>query len=151
MNGLPKTAQARDAAEDRSYESIQVGDEVTWTRVIDEEAVAAFAALTGDYNPLHMDAAYATTTEFGARIVHGMLVAAFFSTLVGMYLPGRRALFLAQQVQFAKPVSIGARITFRGRVRRKTDGLRMLDVDTSAINEAGEEVVRGRAQVKVRP
>src|SRR5512140_2419625 len=96
-----------------------------------------------------MDSTYAGATEFGERVVHGMLIASYSSTLVGMYLPGRRALFLAQQVQFAKPVRLGERITFRGRVRRKTDTLRLLDIDTRALNEAGEEVVRGWAQVKV--
>lgn len=117
--------------------------------MIDAATVAAFAQLTGDYNPLHMDKAYASTTEFGERVAHGMLVASFFSTLVGMYLPGRRALFLAQQVQFTKPVRLGERITFRGCVRHKTDALHMLDVDTRAFNEAGDEVVRGWVQVKV--
>jgi 3-hydroxybutyryl-CoA dehydratase len=136
-------------ATDRSYESITPGDEAAFSRVIDEPAVAAFAALTGDYNPLHMDREYAAATEFGQRVAHGMLVASYFSTLVGMYLPGRRALFLAQQVQFTKPVTVGERITFRGRVRHKADSLRLLDIETSAFNDAGEEVVRGRAQVKV--
>lgn len=139
----------RPTAPDRNYGSIAPGEEASFSRVIDEAAVATFAQLTGDYNPLHMDATYATTTQFGERVAHGMLVASFFSTLVGMYLPGRRALFLSQDVRFAKPVRLGDRITFRGRVRRKTDSLKMLDLDTWAINDAGEEVVRGRAQVMV--
>ncbi len=140
---------SRPAAPDRSYDGIQAGDEAAFSRVIDAAAVDAFAALTGDYNPLHMDDGYATGTQFGGRVAHGMLVASYFSTLVGMYLPGRRALFLSQDVRFAKPVRIGERITFHGRVRRKTDSLRMLDIDTSARNAAGEEVVHGRAQVMV--
>lgn len=137
------------SAPDRSYGSIQPGDEVSFSHVIDESAVATFAQLTGDYNPLHMDPAYASATQFGERIAHGMLVASFFSTLIGMYLPGRRALFLSQDVRFAKPVRLGERITFRGRVRRKTDSLKLLDLDTWALNDGGEEVVRGRAQVMV--
>jgi acyl dehydratase len=98
-----------------------------------------------------MDGQYAATTQFGERLVHGMLVASYFSTLVGMYLPGRRALFLSQEARFVKPVRLGERITFCGRVRRKTDSLGLLDIDTTAVNAAGEEVVRGRVQVMVRP
>ncbi|MBI1814328.1 MAG: MaoC family dehydratase [Deltaproteobacteria bacterium] len=136
-------------APDRSYGSIQAGEEASFSRVIDAAVVATFATLTGDFNPLHMDGVYAATTQFGERVAHGMLVASYFSTLVGMYLPGRRAVFLSQDVRFAKPVRLGERITFRGRVRRKTDSLKMLDLDTWALNDAGEEVVRGRAQVMV--
>jgi 3-hydroxybutyryl-CoA dehydratase len=139
----------RPVAPDRSYDSIQAGDEAGFSRVIDAAAVGAFAALTGDYNPLHMDDEYAAETQFGGRVAHGMLVASYFSTLVGMYLPGRRALFLSQDAHFAKPVRVGERITFHGRVRRKIDSLRMLDIETTARNDAGEEVVRGRAQVMV--
>jgi 3-hydroxybutyryl-CoA dehydratase len=137
------------SAPDRSYGSIQAGEEASFSRVIDASVVATFATLTGDFNPLHMDGVYAATTQFGERVAHGMLVASYFSTLVGMYLPGRRAVFLSQDVRFAKPVRLGERITFRGRVRRKTDSLKMLDLDTWALNDAGEEVVRGRAQVMV--
>ncbi len=80
-----------------------------------------------------------------------MLVASFFSTLVGMYLPGRRALFLSQQVKFAHPVKIGEGLTFRGRVRHKTESVRMIDVDTEAVSDAGEVKVRGTVQVMVLP
>jgi 3-hydroxybutyryl-CoA dehydratase len=143
--------EPQQSALDRSYESIATGEEASFSRVIGESEVAAFAALTGDWNPLHMDSVYATTTQFGERIAHGMLVASYFSTLVGMYLPGQRALFLSHDVKFAKPVPLGTCITFQGRVRHKTDSLRLLDIDTTAINEAGEHVVRGRAQVMVLP
>ena len=138
-------------AQNRSYESIQVGEEVSFSRVIGAPEVATFAALTGDCNPLHMDPEYAATTRFGGRIAHGMLVASYFSTLIGMYLPGRRAVILSQDVRYAKPVRPGERITFRGRVRRKTESLRLLDLDTNAVNEVGEEVIRGRSQVMVLP
>ena len=138
-------------APDRSYESIHAGDEACFSRVIGEAEVSGFAALTGDYNPLHMDGRYAATTRFGDRVAHGLLVASYFSTLVGMHLPGKRALFLSQDLSFVQPVHLGDRITFRGRVRRKTDGSRLLNIDISAINDSREEVIRGRARVMVLP
>ena len=141
--------EPRHSSTDRSYESISIGEEAEFSRVIGELEVKTFAGLTDDWNALHMDSQYAATTQFGERVAHGMLVASYFSTLVGMYLPGRRALFLSLEVRFTKPVRLGERITFRGRVRRKTDSVRLLDIDTNALDDAGEVVVRGRAQVMV--
>ena len=120
-------------------------------RSIEEADVQAFAALTGDRNPLHVDAAYAATTRFGERVVHGMLVASFFSTLVGMCLPGRRALFLSQQLRFTNPVTIGEPLTFHGRVRKKTGSVRLLDLEVKAVAESGEIKVQGSLQVMVMP
>lgn len=134
---------------DRSYESIALGEEVSFGRVIGAQEVNAFAALTGDWNPLHMDSEYAASTRFGERIAHGMLVASYFSALVGMYLPGRRALLLSQEVKFVKPVRLGEDIKFWGQVRRKIDGLRLLEIDTRAINNLGEDILRGSIQVMV--
>ncbi|TAK18636.1 MAG: MaoC family dehydratase [Acidobacteria bacterium] len=139
-----------DAA-DLAFEDIVVGQEASFARTIEDADVRAFATLSGDRNPLHMDAAYAATTQFGGRVVHGMLVASFFSTLVGMCLPGRRALFLSQQLRFPNPVRIGDRLTFKGRVRKKTDAVRLLDIDVTAVGDDGEMKVNGTLQVAVLP
>lgn len=98
---------------DRSHESIAQREEVSFGRVIGAQEVDA-AVLTGDRNPLHMDSEYAATTRFGERIAHGMLVASYFSALVGMYLPGRRTLLPSQEVKFVKPVRPSARISSFG-------------------------------------
>ena len=143
--------EPHEHAVDLVFEAINVGDEAAFHRVIGEDELQAFARLTGDWNPLHMDAGYASGSRFGERVVHGMLVASFFSTLVGMYLPGRRALFLSQQVKFAHPVKVGEGLTFRGRVRHKTESVRIIDVDTEAISDSGEVKVRGTVQVMVLP
>jgi acyl dehydratase len=65
-------------------------------RTFAAEDVAAFAAISGDFSPLHMDDEYARGTEFGGRVVHGLLVGSLFSQLVGMHLPGKQALYLGQ-------------------------------------------------------
>ena len=120
-------------------------------RFITQDIINQYAEASGDFNPIHVDSKFASESQFGSTIAHGMLVASYFSSLVGMYLPGQRALFLSHDIKFAKPVPLGACITFQGRVRHKTDSLRLLDIDTTAINEVGEHVVRGRAQVMVLP
>ncbi|MEZ5477348.1 MAG: MaoC family dehydratase [Thiolinea sp.] len=69
---------------------LQVGDTASLTRAFSEADVRTYAELCGDKNPVHLDAEYAADTQFGERIVHGMLVSSLFSTLLGMHLPGRR-------------------------------------------------------------
>lgn len=139
------------AAADLEFDAIAVGQKASFARTIADSDVQAFAELSGDHNPLHMDAAFAAGTKFGGRVVHGMLVASFFSTLVGMHLPGRRALFLSQQLRFPSPVRIGDRLTFSGTVRKKTESVRLLDIDVSAVADSGEVKVNGTIQVAVLP
>ena len=76
-------------AKERSYSSINIGDVEEFQRRVTIEDIDKFTELSGDNNPLHNDEDYAKTTTFGSRIAHGMLVSSYFSTLVGMYLPGK--------------------------------------------------------------
>ena len=139
----PQAAPARD------FESFQVGDESVLQHTIKAEDVAAFARLTGDYNPLHVDADYAKTTEFGRPVVHGMLSASFISTLIGMLLPGPGALWTSQTLNFRAAAFVGDTITVRGVVRQKVISARYLALDISVKNQHGQEVVDGQATVKV--
>lgn len=133
----------------REFERIEVGDEASLHHTILAEDVAAFAALTGDYNPLHMDPAYATGTEFGRPVVHGMLSASFISTLIGMLLPGPGALWTGQTLNFRAPAFVGDVITVRGTVRQKVVAARLLALDVSVTNQRGQEIVSGPATVKI--
>ncbi len=136
-------------AEPREFDRIEVGDHASLTHSILEGDVAAFAALTGDYNPLHVDADYARTTEFGRPVVHGMLSASFISTLIGMLLPGPGALWTSQTLNFRAPAFVGDVITVRGVVRQKVVAARLLALDISVTNQHGQEIVNGQATVKV--
>lgn len=101
--------QAVDSATDR-LDELAVGQTETIARTITAEDVAAFARLSGDYNALHIDDEFAARTEFSERVVHGFLHASLLSTLVGMRLPGRGALYLSQSIEFSAPVFIGDRV-----------------------------------------
>ena len=81
-------------------------DSYSQTFSITQAEVAAFAALTGDANPLHLDAAYAATTAFKRPIVHGMLSAAVFSKILGMHYPGPGTIYLSQTLQFLRPMFV---------------------------------------------
>ena len=111
-------------------EDLTIGMESSYHKTITETDIDAFAALTGDTNPVHLDSEYAATTPFKARIAHGMLSAGLISTVLGTQLPGPGCIYLEQQIKFKAPVFIGdtlvATVTVedinqrRGRVSLKT-------------------------------
>ena len=131
-----------------SIDDIKVGDSASFSRVFTEKDVDTFAGLSGDFNPLHTDEEYAKTTKFKQRIIHGMLVGGLCSTLVGMYLPGKRCLYLGQTLSFKKPVYISDKLTIYGSVVYKSIATKMLDIKISIKNEK-EEVVSGMATVQI--
>ena len=137
-------------SEDR-FDEFQVGDEAEISHLVSAGDVETFAGLTGDDNPLHMDEAYADTTTFGGRVVHGMLTASFISTIIGTKLPGPGALWYEQTLRYLSPVRIDERIRIRARVLRKSSGLRTLVLETIVLGGDGRTVIEGEAKVKVLP
>jgi acyl dehydratase len=95
---------------------IKLGQKKKFQITITESMVNEFARISGDYNPLHMDDIYASSTKFNRRVCHGMLLASFFSRLVGMYLPGKNALYMTQSLKFISPCFINDEITIEGEV-----------------------------------
>jgi len=110
----------------------------------------AFAALSGDYSPLHVDPVYAAGTEFGGCVVHGMLLASLFSQLVGMRVPGVHALYLGQDLTFRRPVLVGEMVRAKARVTSKSDATRTIVLATEIHGPDGKIAVAGTARVKVR-
>jgi len=134
----------------RTFDDISVGETFAITREFTEEDVQRFAQLSGDFSPLHVDLAYARTTEFGKCVVHGMLLASLFSQLVGMHIPGTLALYLGQDTSFRKPVLVGETVQAVGKVTAKNEGTRTLLLSTEIRNAEDKVVVSGTAKVKVR-
>lgn len=133
-----------------SFDKIKVGLSHDFEVIIDEELVEKFANISGDFNPLHMNEAYAKETKFVKRICHGMLLASFFSRLVGMYLPGVNALYFAQKLNFVGPCFIGDKITVYGEVIDKSEATRIIKLKTTIKNQQAELLIEGTAQVLVR-
>lgn len=134
--------------EDRAYEEIRVGDTASVTRTITAADVEAFAALSGDVNPLHLDEEYAATTPFGQRVAHGMLAASLISTVVGTRLPGLGAVYLGQELRFVAPTRLGDTLTAAGEVIAKRDDKPILRLRTTVTRDDGTVVVEGEAVVK---
>ena len=135
-------------AKELSLENIKVGDEVSFNRVFTEKNIKDFAKLSGDKNPLHLDKKYAAQTKFKQRLVYGMLVGSLCSTLVGMYLPGKKCLYLGQTLIFKNPVFIGDELTIYGIVTSKSVSTGILEISIS-IKKQNTEVVSGLAKVAV--
>jgi 3-oxoacyl-[acyl-carrier protein] reductase len=125
------------------FGSIQVGDKASLTKTITENDVEAFAAASGDYNPLHMETDFARTTSFQQRVVHGMLVASYVSTLVGMQLPGPGALWTQQSFRWSAPVFIGDTLQVTLEVTHKSEGSRTIVLKVAARNQHGNTVMEG--------
>ncbi|MEZ5353284.1 MAG: SDR family oxidoreductase [Bryobacteraceae bacterium] len=131
----------------RPIASIAVGETASFERVITPEQIEAFAALSGDRNPLHVDADYARRTTFQKPVAHGMLVGAMVSTLIGMHLPGPGALWNQQSFRWLAPVFAGDTIKVEGRVTQVSHGAGTLTIAVTAVNQNGKKVMEGEGTV----
>ena len=133
-----------------SFNEIQIGLEHHFEITINEKLVEDFAKVSGDFNPLHMNEQYANQTKFKKRVCHGMLLASFFSRLVGMYLPGKNALYFSQNLNFVEPCFIGDTIIVKGEISDKSEATKMIKIKTTIKNTEEKTLVEGMAQVLVR-
>lgn len=132
-----------------TYDEITIGQEESFQVTVSEEMMEQFLQITGDANPLHRDAAYAATRQYVDKVVYGMLTASFFSTLAGVYLPGRYSLIHSVETKFLRPVYVGDMLKVSGTVKEKEDAYRMLILNLLIKNRKGEKVVKGTMQIKV--
>jgi 3-hydroxybutyryl-CoA dehydratase len=135
-------------SESESVLGIKVGDKAAFSKTVSDNDIVAFAEVTGDANPLHLDESYAAKTRFKGRIAHGMLSAGFISAALGTRLaPNAVVVYLSQQLRFQRPVKIGDTITANCEVTAVQPERRFVTVKTDCVNQAGEEVVTGEAMV----
>ena len=132
------------------FDEIILGVKTKFTVQINESTINEFARISGDHNPLHIDEQYAAKTQFGKRVCHGMLLASFFSRLVGMYMPGKNALYFSQTLNFQTPCFVGDKVTIEGEVIDKSQSTRIITIKTTAYNQVGKCLVDGIAKVIVR-
>jgi len=130
-----------------TYDEITIGQRATYARTVEERDIQLFAVVSGDVNPLHLDADYAAGTRFGERIAHGMLTGAFISAALALELPGPGAIFMEQSLRFRLPVKIGDSITVELEVTEKNDRRQSVTLDCRAVNQDGKAVATGTAVV----
>ena len=127
--------------------TFKVGDSAEITRTIEQADIDAFAGVTGDHNPVHVDEEFAKTTRFGRRISHGMLTASLISSVLANKLPGEGSVYLGQTLQFVAPVFPGDEITARVTVKQIREDKPILKLETVCVNQREEIVIRGEATV----
>lgn len=132
----------------KSFDQIRLGDATELRRTITKEDVERFAALSGDDNPLHIDADFARRTDLKEPVVHGMILGSLVSTLIGRDLPGPGALWLSQEFKFVSPVRVGDSIVISARVVGKHDRDQLIDLEVRAYVEGRGDVLRGKGTVK---
>jgi acyl dehydratase len=124
-----------------------VGDSAEITKTIEQADIDAFASVSGDHNPVHVDEEFAKTTRFGRRIAHGMLTASLISSVLANKLPGEGSVYLGQTLQFIGPVFPGDEVTARVTVKDIREDKPILKLETICVNQRDEIVIRGEATV----
>src|ERR1043166_7495307 len=119
------------------------GQQASYTKTFTDEDVQHFVAIAGDVNPLHVDDAFAASTRFGRRVLHGMLTASLFSTMVGMFIPGTGAIYRSQTLTFLRPVHVGETVTAYFEIRTVDRAKHRLTIDAWIETSRGERVVEG--------
>ena len=131
-----------------AYADIKIGDTASFAKTITEGDVVNYAGISGDFNPVHIDAEYARESLFKERVAHGMLVSGLISAVLGTQLPGANAIYLGQDLKFKAPVKIGDTATATVTVIEKRDDKRLITLKTTVTNQNGEVVIDGQAVIK---
>lgn len=128
------------------YDALEVGQTASFSKTVEERDIQLFAALSGDRNPVHLDADYAATSMFKERIAHGMFSGALISAAVACELPGPGTIYLGQSMRFTAPVKLGDTLTVRLEILEKLPKFRVR-VATRVFNQNDELVVDGEAEI----
>lgn len=128
------------------YDALEVGQKATFVRQVTEREVQLFAEVSGDRNPVHLDAEYAAGTAFRERIAHGMLTGAFVSAAIASTLPGPGSVYVGQNLRFLRPVKLGDTLTVELEVLEKLPKNRVR-ISTRVLGSNGKAVVDGEAEV----
>jgi 3-hydroxybutyryl-CoA dehydratase len=129
------------------FEDLSVGMRETSRNQVTKEKVAAFADISGDHNPIHLDDAYAATTPFGGCIAHGIFTASFVSAVIATRLPGPGSIYISQNLSFRAPVMVGDTVETTIEVLELVERGRRVKLKCEC--QVGEKVVlSGEAEVK---
>jgi 3-oxoacyl-[acyl-carrier protein] reductase len=136
-------------AESRPFAALREGEKVSWKHTVTADDVAAFVDLSGDDNPLHLDDDFARKNGFQGRVVHGMLLGAFLSRVIGTALPGPGVLWLSQSMRFQRAVYVGETIEVEVHLAHKSDALRTVVLETVVRTGDGGVALKGEARAMI--
>ena len=121
------------------------GEHAAVTRRVTAANVEAFARISGDDNPVHLNEAFAAASRFKRRIAHGLLSVSYISAVLGSRLPGPGTIYLSQSITFRAPVFLNDVITARVTVVSYRPDKEILTLRTECVNQEGTLVVEGQA------
>lgn len=139
--------QTPETIENVLYDEIELGQSARLIRTLTPEDIRAFAAVSGDVNPAHLDTSFANDSMFHGVIGHGMWTGSLVSTILGTEFPGPGTIYLEQSFRFKRPVRVGDTLTVEVVVLEKHDDKHTLVLDCSIANQHGDQVVSGQAKV----
>ena len=128
---------------------LKIGDSFSTSRLITDELIRAFAEISGDHNPIHLDEEFAATTRFGRRIAHGMLSGAFISAVLGYEFRERKIVYLSQTMKFTAPVFLGDTLTTTATVKNIREEKGIVTLETICAKEDGTVTLNGQAMVMI--
>lgn len=129
---------------------IQIGLTEQFSTVITDDMMASFQKITGDTSPIHISETNAKNKGFNDRVVYGLLTASFYSTLVGVHLPGEFAVLSSLDITFSNPVYINDTLTISGEVKEIDTQFNLIKLKVKITNQNGELVSRGTIRVGFR-
>jgi enoyl-[acyl-carrier protein] reductase I len=140
--------EALPLIENRTFDELALGDTASATRVLTRRDINLFAVVSGDVNPAHLDPDFAETAMFHGVVAHGMWGGALVSAVLGTVLPGPGTIYLGQSLRFKRPVRIGDAVTTTVTLIEKRPDKHVVVFDCRLINQFGDEVIVGTAEVK---
>lgn len=132
------------------FEELRRGMKASTSKQITALDVDAFARLSTDYNPLHIDEEAAQKSIFKHRVAHGMLVASLFSSVLGTHLPGEGSIYLGQDLRFVAPVFLDDTITAEVEIIELREDKKIVKLKTTAFNQDSKTVITGTATILAR-
>ena len=130
-----------------TFDELTIGQTASYTKTVGETDIKLFAAVSGDVNPVHLDADFAAGTRFGERIAHGMLTGAYISAAIAIELPGPGTIYLSQSLRFRLPVTIGDTITVNLEITELDERRGFVTIECKVVNQHDKTVATGTAEV----
>lgn len=131
------------------YDEIEVGQTVEFSKIVTDDMMKKFLSISGDINPMHNDEKFAKEHGFQSKIVYGMLTASLYSTLAGVYMPGKNCLLHSVHADFLKPVFIGDILHVKGFVKEKHDVVKQIIIKAIIRNQYDDKVSKATIEVGV--
>jgi 3-hydroxybutyryl-CoA dehydratase len=135
---------------DYRWEELAVGMQARFEVTLVQPMMDDFLSLSGDANPLHRDAEYARAAGFPQPVAFGLLTSAFYSQMIGVYLPGRRAILHGIDIDFRSPAFVGDTLTVAAEIVQLNDAYRRANLKASIVNQHGKVISNAKIRAGVR-